>query len=100
MLVQQHGKISKANSRISNPTESAPQTHTPCSSFNQAELEDIARFIALAMASSHQWKLVQIIKSVENRLCVDCAVPLTSNEAFGTSYGTWVCGQCAQVHLK
>ncbi len=50
------------------------------------------------MTSLSQWSVLTTLKNVENRLCVDCKIPLTKTEAYCTSYGTWMCSSCASCH--
>lgn len=50
------------------------------------------------MTTLNQWAVLVTLKNVENRLCCDCKVPLTKSDAYCSSYGTWVCSNCAAAH--
>lgn len=50
------------------------------------------------MASLKQWNLLKTLKNVENRMCVDCNLPLTKNDSFASSFGTLLCSACSRIH--
>ena len=52
------------------------------------------------MTSLLQWNLLKTLQKVENRLCVDCNVPLTKSDTYGSNFGTWICSACSLIHQK
>lgn len=49
-------------------------------------------------SADQSWKLMKTLKLAENRLCVDCSCALSSGDVFGSTFGTWLCFNCKEMH--
>jgi hypothetical protein len=51
-------------------------------------------------AEATGYHLLQLIKSVQNRLCADCGAPVGEGENCFASldFGVWICSFCADIH--